>query len=145
MQVRDVMTTNPVCCVPTDTAQKVAQVLRDNDIGSVPVVSDQASRNLVGIITDRDVCCLIVADGMDPKTTSIETYVSAHPVACYEGDNLDLAEQAMQKHQIRRIPVVDDEGRCVGIVAQADLAMKGEPEKVSKTVAEISKPESEAA
>lgn len=124
----------------TDSAQKVAQVLRDNDIGSVPVVSDHDSGNLIGIITDRDICCSIVANGLDPKSTRIEKYISADPVSCRDGDNLEQAEQAMQKHQIRRIPVVDGEGKCIGIVAQADLARKDKPEKVSRTVAEISKP-----
>src|SRR5687768_4393467 len=137
MKVSEVMTANPVCCVPTDTAQKAAQVLRDNDIGSVPVVTDQESRKLIGIITDRDICCSLVADGLDPKTTTIEKYISAQPITCRDGENLDECEQAMQEHQVRRIPVVDGEGRCIGIVAQADLALKEKAEKVSKTVAEI--------
>jgi CBS domain-containing protein len=139
MKVRDVMTSNPVCCVPSDTAQKVAQVLRDQNIGSLPVVTDQHSRMLLGMITDRDICCTIVADGRDPKSTPIGNHVSADIVTCRDGENLDNCERLMQTHQIRRIPVVDGEGRCVGIVAQADLALKDKPEKVSKTVAEISK------
>jgi CBS-domain-containing membrane protein len=68
-----------------------------------------------------------------------------NPVACKEDENLDGCERAMQEHQIRRIPVVDNNGRCVGIVAQADLALKEMPEKVSKTVAEISRPHAAAA
>lgn len=140
MKVRDVMTSDPVCCIPSDTTQRVAQVLRDQDIGSVPVVADQESRKLIGIITDRDICCSIVAEGLDPRSTIIEKYISEQPVTCREGDNLDQCERAMQEHQIRRIPVVDGEGRCLGIVAQADLALKDKPEKVTKTVAEISKP-----
>jgi CBS domain-containing protein len=140
MKVRDVMTSDPVCCIPSDTTQRAAQVLRDQDIGSVPVVADQESRKLIGIITDRDICCSIVAEGLDPRSTIIEKYISEQPVTCREGDNLDQCERAMQEHQIRRIPVVDGEGRCLGIVAQADLALKDKPEKVTKTVAEISKP-----
>jgi len=143
MKVREVMTSNPVCCASGDTAQKVAQILRDHDIGSVPVVADQESRKLVGMITDRDICCSVVADGLDPKTTTIENYISADPVTCRDGENLDECERAMQEHQIRRIPVVDGEGQCIGIVSQADLVLKDKPENVSKTVAEISKPESE--
>jgi CBS domain-containing protein len=140
MKVRDVMTSDPVCCIPSDTTQRVAQVLRDQDIGSVPVVADQESRKLIGIITDRDICCSIVAEGLDPRSTIIERYISEQPVTCRKGDNLDQCERAMQEHQIRRIPVVDGEGRCLGIVVQADLALKDKPEKVTKTVAEISKP-----
>lgn len=140
MKVREVMTANPVCCVSTDTAQKAAQVLRDQHVGSLPVTRDQQSRQLVGMITDRDICCSVVADGLDPKSTPIAKYISGDLRTCREDDDLDKCEQAMQEHQVRRIPVVDDQGRCVGIVSQADLALKDKPEKVSRTVAEISKP-----
>ncbi len=139
MKVREVMTPNPVCCVLTDTTQKVARILRDDNIGSVPVVQDQQSRKLIGMITDRDLCCAVVAEGLDPKSTSIANFVTREPVICRDGDNLDNCERAMQEHQIRRMPVVDGDGRCIGIVAQADLALKEKPEKVSKTVAEISR------
>jgi CBS domain-containing protein len=144
MKVKEVMTLDPVCCLPTDSAQKVAAILRDKHIGSLPVIQDQESRKLLGVITDRDLCCLIVADGLDPKHTTIEKFISLDPVTCRDGENLDKCERAMQEHQIRRIPIVDGEGRCIGIVSQADLALKEKPEKVSKTVAEVSKPESKA-
>ena len=139
MKVREVMTKDPVCCVLTDTAQRVAQVLRDEDIGSVPIVEDQQSHKLIGMITDRDLCCSVVADGLDPKTTTIVNLISSELVSCRDGDSLQKCEQAMQQHQIRRLPVVDEEGRCIGIVAQADLALHGKPEEVSKTIAEISR------
>jgi CBS domain-containing protein len=141
MKIRDVMTENPTCCLPTDTAQKVAAILRDQNIGSLPVVEDQESRVLVGMITDRDLCCSVLADGLDAKSTQIAKYVSVTPVTCREGENLDVCEKAMQEHQVRRIPIIDGEHRVIGIVSQADLALKDKPEKVSKTVAEISKPE----
>ena len=140
MKIREIMTPEPVCCTPEDTAQKVAKILRDQNIGSVPVVLDQQSRTLLGMITDRDLCCSIVADGVDPKTKKIEKLISLNPVSCRDGENIDACERLMQEHQIRRIPVVDGEGRCIGIVAQADLALREKPEKISRTVAEISKP-----
>jgi len=145
MTVREVMTPNPVCCVPGDTAQSVAKIMCEHNVGSMPVVVDQQSRKLTGIITDRDLCCSIIAQGLDPKNTTIQKYMRQNPVACRDGENLDGCEQAMQQHQIRRIPVVDGDGRCIGIVAQADLALKDRPEKVSKTVADISKPQHIAA
>ena len=140
MKIREVMSTNPVCCVPGDTAQHVARTMRENNVGSIPVVVDQQSRKLLGMITDRDLCCAIVADGLDPKRTTIEKFVSLNPVSCRDGENIDHCEHAMQEHRVRRIPIVDGEGVCIGIVAQADLALKDRPEKVHKTVAEISKP-----
>ena len=145
MKVKDVMTSNPVCCVPGDTAQRVAKIMCEHNVGSIPVVVDQQSQKLTGIITDRDLCCSIVAEGLDPKNTTIQKYMHQNPVACRDGENLDSCEKAMQSHQIRRIPVIDGEGRCIGIVAQADLALKDKPEKVSKTVAEISRPHHAAA
>jgi CBS domain-containing protein len=138
MKVRDVMTTNPICCRLSDTAQDVAKVLRDEDIGSVPIVSEEGK--LEGIITDRDLCCTIIAEGLDPRTTSINNYVTRNPLACRADDDLDACETAMQKNQIRRIPVIDDQERCIGVVSQADLALREEPQKVKETVAEISKP-----
>ena len=139
MKVREVMTSDPVCCVLTDTAQRVAQMLRDDDIGSIPVVEDQDSRTLLGMITDRDLCCSVIADGLDPKTTTIANLMSSEVVSCRDGENVEKCEHAMQEHQIRRMPVVDGKGCVIGIVSQADLALKCKPEDVSKTVAEISK------
>src|SRR5215472_4501889 len=66
MKVKDVMTRNPVCCVPGDTAQRVAKIMCEHNVGSIPVVVDQQSQKLTGIITDRDLCCSIVAEGLDP-------------------------------------------------------------------------------
>lgn len=140
MKVREAMSSNPICCVPTDTAEHVAKAMREHNVGSIPVVVDHQSRKLVGMITDRDLCCAVVAGGLDPRRTTIEKFVTPSPVACRDGENLDSCERAMQDHKVRRIPVVDGQGTCIGIVAQADLALKDKPEKVSKTIAEISKP-----
>jgi CBS domain-containing protein len=140
MRVREVMTQNPVCCLPADVAQKVAQTLRDEEIGSMPVVSDRESKRLEGIITDRDLCCSIVAEGLDPKYTTIAAYVTRNPVTCRAEQSLDSCAKLMQVHQIRRILVVDQDARCIGILAQADLARLEESDKVQRTVAEISKP-----
>ena len=70
MKIRDMTTANPICCVPTDSAQRVARIMCDESVGSIPVVMDQESRRLVGVITDRDLCCSVVADGLDPKATN---------------------------------------------------------------------------
>src|SRR5262249_36310576 len=144
MKVRDAMTADPICCLATDSAQKVAGILSKKDVGSIPLVTDHDSRKLIGIITDRDLCCSVVADGLDPQTTAIEKFVSLNPVACREGENLDDCERLMQEHQVRRIPIVDQDGRVIGIVSQADLALKDKPENVAKTVAEVSKRQSVA-
>ena len=142
MKVREAMTPDPVCCLTTDSAQKVAGILCKQGIGSVLVVSDHESRKLIGIITDRDLCCSVVANGLNPQSTPVENFISRNPFACREGDSLDNCERSMQEHKVRRIPIVDADGRVIGIVSQADLALRDKPEKVAKTVAEVSKPPS---
>jgi CBS domain-containing protein len=112
----------------------------ERNIGSIPVVSDQQSKQLLGMITDRDLCCSVIAGGLDPKTTPIEKFITSNPITCRDGENIDKCERAMQEHQVRRVPVVDGQDHVIGIVSQADLALKGKPDHLQKTIAEISKP-----
>jgi signal-transduction protein with cAMP-binding, CBS, and nucleotidyltransferase domain len=79
MKVRELMTPNAICCLPTDTAESVAKRMLQRNVGSLPVVTDQDSRELLGIITDRDLCCSNVALGLDPKITLIEKFVRPNP------------------------------------------------------------------
>lgn len=144
MNARDAMTPNPVCCLTTDSAQTVAGLLRQHNVGSMPVVTDHDSRTLIGIITDRDLCCSVVANGVNARSTPIEEFISRNPAACREGEDLDRCERLMQERQVRRIPIVDGDGRVIGIVSQADLALKDKPENVAKMVTEVSKPRSSA-
>jgi CBS domain-containing protein len=140
MRVHEIMTREPICCLAEDTAQAVAKLLRQEDVGSIPVISDASSRRLVGIITDRDLVCRIVSEGLDASTTAIAAFMTRDPVSCRAEQSLDSCEKLMQLHQIRRVPVVDKEGRCVGIVSQADVARFGHAERVQKTISEISRP-----
>jgi CBS domain-containing protein len=139
MNVRKVMTRNPVCCLPEDTAQTVASMMCEYNVGSIPVVADIDSQKLIGIVTDRDLCCTIIAQGLDPSATTIMAFMREGPVSCRPEENLESCERAMQKHQVRRIPVVDEQGRCIGIVAQADLVLALDPQHAYQTVAEISR------
>jgi CBS domain-containing protein len=142
MKVQEAMTVDLVCGLPSDKACAVARLMKERNIGSMPVVMDQQSRKLVGMITDRDLCCSVVAEGLDPTSTAIEKFISLNPVTCREEENIENCEALMQEYQVRRIPVVDRDEHLIGIVSQADLALKDKPEKVSKTLAEISKPNS---
>jgi CBS domain-containing protein len=139
VKIREIMSRDPACCVLSDSAQTIAKILCDRNIGSMPVVADQQSRKLVGMITDRDLCCSVIAQGLDPKTTQIEKLISFPPMSCRDGENIETCERLMQEHQVRRVPIVDAEDRVIGIVSQADLALHDKAERVSKTVAEISK------
>ena len=139
MKIKEVMSVNPTCCTPNDTAQNVAKLLCDLNVGSLPVVADHQSRSLIGMITDRDLCCRVLTHGLDGKSTPIQEFITYDPAICRDGENVEKCERLMQEHQVRRIPVVDKENHVIGIVAQADLALKDKPERVHKTVAEISK------
>jgi predicted transcriptional regulator len=141
MKIREVMSRNPACCTPSDSAQHVAKMLCDQNVGSLPVVADQESRTLVGMITDRDLCCSVLGRGLDCKTTKVQEFMTQPAVSCRDGENVERCERLMQEHQVRRVPIVDGNNCVIGIVAQADLALKEKPEKVHKTVAEISKAE----
>ena len=140
MKVREIMSANPTCCTANDSAQSVAKMMCNRNVGSIPVIADPQTCTLLGMITDRDLCCSVLARGLDPKTTRIQEFVTYSPVSCRDGENVDRCERLMQEHQIRRIPIVDGENRVIGIVAQADLALKENSDKVHRTVAEISKP-----
>lgn len=137
----EVMTKNPVVCKPSDLVANIAQVMKKENIGLVPIVEDVKTRKLVGMVTDRDLAVKVVAESRDLETTKAEEVMSRRVVSCRTGDDLQKALDAMSENQFRRIPVIDDEDRIVGIIAQADIATRvHEPEKTATLVEKISKP-----
>ena len=135
----EVMTKNPVCCLPSDSVAKAALLMKSENIGSIPVIENEQSQKLVGIVTDRDLALKIVAGALDAKSTKVETVMTRKVITCFAADDLQKALDAMAEHQLRRIPVVDDNNRIVGIIAQADVATRvDEPEKTAEMVKEIS-------
>ena len=141
MLVKDTMSKKVVFCTLSDTAQEAARIMKTHGVGALPVVSDFASARLEGIVTDRDLCCSIVAEAKLAETTKIADVMTRNPVTCAPENTLEVCESLMQKHQIRRIPVIDDKGRCVGIVAQADIAAYASVAEIAKTLTEISRPQ----
>lgn len=135
-----VMTKNPVCCLPEDTVAKVAQLMKRGNIGSIPVIENKKTKKLVGIITDRDLALKIVAKALDASSTKVEAVMTRKVVTCRAEDDLQKTLNAMSRNQLRRIPVVDDENRILGIIAQADVATRGnQPEKTAAMVKGISR------
>ena len=135
----EVMTKNPVCCLPDDLVAKAAQLMQSENIGSIPVIENEQTQKLVGIVTDRDLALKIVAKGHDAKSTKVEAVMTRQVVTCRAGDDLQKALDAMAEHQLRRIPIVDPNDRIVGIIAQADVATRvNQPEKTATMVKEIS-------
>lgn len=145
MTCQDVMTPNPTSCPASASALEAAQIMRDEDVGAVPII-DEGTQKLIGMVTDRDLCLEVVAEGRDPVDTTVADCMTGMLITCRPEDDIRQAEQLMREHQIRRIPVVDQRGYCIGIVAQADLALKtGQPEAVHETVRKISEPPSRKA
>ncbi|HEV8599122.1 MAG TPA: CBS domain-containing protein [Gemmatimonadales bacterium] len=137
------MTKDPACCTPTDTVQHAARLLLEYDCGCLPVVEDQQSRRLVGVVTDRDITCRSVARGWSPDT-SVEAVMSPDPVRCSPEADIREVERIMVERQVRRVPVEDGDGCCIGIVAQADLALAEDrglsDREVGRVVEQISRP-----
>lgn len=138
--VKNIISKNLHCCTPFDTAQAAAKTMKAQGVGALPVVSDTTDRKLEGIVTDRDLCCSVVAAGRLAETTRIADVMTRNPITCRAENTLEDCEELMQKHQVRRLPVTDEQGRCVGMVAQADVALHGPAGMVAKMVAGISKP-----
>ena len=140
MKVKDIMKPDPFCCSPSDTVESAARKMKEKDVGSLPVIADSESRKLEGIVTDRDLCCSVVAEGRNPETTFVVEAMTRNPATCGPDDDVDACAKIMQDRQVRRVPVVSYDGSVIGVVAQADMALRAEPKEVAKTVAEISKP-----
>jgi CBS domain-containing protein len=140
MTCRDVMTPDPACCQPGDTTAQAARLMREKNIGSVPVVTDQESKRLVGMVTDRDLALQVVAEGRDPRQVQVREAMSTDLVTCRAEDDYSRALETMARNQIRRIPVLDEDGLLIGIIAQADVARRSEAEKIGEMVEEISQP-----
>jgi len=126
MRIRHVMTKDPSCCLPTDSALKAASIMRDEDTGIVPVIENEQSQKIVGVVTDRDLCMNVVAEGRDPRTTAVEQCMTTAVVTCSPNDSVERATELMRENQIRRIPVVDDQRKLQGILSLADLVSRAE-------------------
>jgi CBS domain-containing protein/osmotically-inducible protein OsmY len=141
MKCKDMMTKNPAVCYPHDTVERAAQIMQRHDVGPVPVVEDARTKRLVGLITDRDLAMKVIARGLDPRHTQLGEVMSTHLVTCREKQDASCATEAMSRHQVRRVPVVDDRGSLVGIIAQADVARKTSDKRTGAVVEDISQPD----
>lgn len=138
MDVTSVMTPNPACCRPDTSLREVARLMLDNDCGEIPV-TDESLRPL-GVVTDRDIVVRVVAEGRDTNTVRVSEIMSTPPITVTTDAKLSDVTDVMENRQIRRVPVVDQDGKLCGIVAQADLALTGKDRKTGNVVEEVSKP-----
>ncbi|HKX13119.1 MAG TPA: CBS domain-containing protein [bacterium] len=119
---REIMTENPKCATAQRSIEEVAQMMKEEDVGAIPIVDDESNRKLIGIVTDRDIVLKVVADHQDPGMVRADAVMSSELAFCHPQDNLAQAMEAMEDHQVRRLPVVDGEQKLIGIIAQKDLA-----------------------
>ena len=129
------MTSNPQTVEPSKTVVDAARIMKQEDAGVVPVTENG---RLTGMVTDRDIAIRVVAEGKDPKSTPVREVASKDLVTVDPQQDLDEALRLMAKHQVRRLPVVEEDGRLVGVVAQADVARQGDDTKTGQVVLEIS-------
>ena len=135
-KVHEVMTDRPRVVTPETTVAEAAQHMKNDDIGSLPILDGE---QLAGMVTDRDIVIRAVADGKDPRGMPVREVASRELVTVNAGEELSSALQLMASQQVRRLPVVDDDGRLVGILAQADVAVEAKEKDVGEMVEEISK------
>jgi CBS domain-containing protein len=133
--IRDVMTANPSTVEPNSTAVEAARVMKEADAGVVPVTE---GGRLAGMVTDRDIAIRVVAEGKDPGSTKVGEVASRDLVTVDPQQDLDEALRLMAQHKVRRLPVVEEGGRLVGVLAQADIARQGDDMQTGQVVEEIS-------
>ena len=135
-KVHEVMTDRPRCVTPETPVSEAAQLMKSDDVGSLPILDGE---QLAGMVTDRDIVIRAIADGKDPRGMPVREIASREIVTVRADDDLSDALKLMASQQVRRLPVVDDDNRLVGIVAQADIAVAAKEKAVGEMVEEISK------
>ena len=134
--IREAMTSDP-CSIDADkSVAYAAKMMRDEDVGIAPIVEGD---RLVGVLTDRDVAVRVVAEGLDPEKVKVSEVASRDVVTLDPQQDLDEALRLMARHQVRRLPVVEEDGRLVGVVAQADVAEQTDERRTGEVVEQISR------
>jgi CBS domain-containing protein len=140
MKCKDIMTRDPACCLPGASAVEAAEIMKNDGVGSVPVVEDLDSKRLAGIVTDRDLALEVVAAGRDPRSVLVGEVMKSAVITTGPSDDVRTVIAKMADQQIRRIPVVDDDGSIIGIIAQSDVATRLDaPTTTGEMVEEISR------
>lgn len=140
MKVKDVMTADPACCIPETALQEVAQMMIDHDCGEIPVIENRETKVPIGVITDRDIVCRTLARGLNPLDLVVADCMTTPCVTVTPDLSLGECAWLMEDKKIRRLPVVDADGSCCGIVALADIALRGKIGVTTEVVKEVSAP-----
>jgi CBS domain-containing protein len=144
MRVQDIMTPDPACCTRYAALTDVARMMRERDCGTIPVVEDN-SQKLIGIISDRDIIVRSLGHGRNPFHLMASDCMAMVVATVRPEDSVEKCAKLMEEHKVRRLPVVDDQGNCCGIVSQADLARRVPKQTTGQVVRELSQPAQAAA
>jgi CBS domain-containing protein len=134
---RDLMTTDPACCTLETTLDEVAKLMRAHDCGEIPVID--LAEQPIGVVTDRDIVCRLVAEGKNPMAYPAEVCMSQPVVVVTIDTPIREVVTLMEEHQVRRLPVVDEAGRLVGMISQADIARAGLRRDAAELLEEVSR------
>ncbi len=145
MQVKEIMTSDPACCTPEATLQDVAQLMVEHDCGEIPVIDTDKTKLPLGVVTDRDIVCRSIARGLNPLELTAADCMSKPCVTVTPDMSIEDCSRIMEENKIRRVPVVDGDGCCCGIVALADIALRGPKAGTAEVVKEVSQPTATAA
>lgn len=141
MKAQDIMSRNPSCVTPDTSIADAARLMKEENVGVVPVVESESSKKLVGVLTDRDIAVRAVAEGRDGATTSVGHIMTSDVRTTAPTDSVKEVMDLMGSEQVRRVPVVDERGALVGIIAQADIVLEAKDDKeAEKTIEKISQP-----
>jgi len=133
MKVSDVMTKDPDCCTPESKLSDVVRMMVRRDCGQIPVVESQSSMKPIGVVTDRDIIVRSVAEGKNPLDMTARDVMTSPAVTVTPETKLEDCCRTLEKNQVRRVPVIDEQGSCCGMVSQADIAQYA-PEKMTAQV-----------
>lgn len=136
-KVREVMSERPRVASPETPVRQIAELMASEDVGAIPILEGE---QLAGMVTDRDIVVRAIAKGKNPEGMAVREILSRDVVTVQPDQDLSDVLQLMAQHQVRRVPVVDEDKRLVGVVSQADVALEAKEKAVGETVAEISKP-----
>ena len=137
MKVQEIMTENPACCAPETSIRDAAKLMADHDCGEIPVVDDE--QRPVGVVTCRDICCRGLARDKSPETP-VRDVMSSSVVTVTPDTSVEDCCKALEDSQIRRVPVVDESGKCCGMVSQADIAQHASEADTAQVVRDVSRP-----
>lgn len=141
MQVIEIMAKSPALCLTDTPLGEVARMMVEHDCGAIPVVESRDAPRPVGVITDRDIVVRVIAQGRNPLEATASEGMTNGVATVTPAMSLEECATVMEEHQVRRVPVVDEEGKVIGIVSQADIVLNASSQEAANVVREISEEE----